>query len=71
MGQLSDVLQLRVTPELSARLRSEAARLGLRPADVARMALARAVTEGEAIGNRLELADGQQGAEDGKANESR
>jgi len=56
------IFNLRITEDMRDRLQATAARLGLRPADVARMALARAVTEGAAIGDRRELADGQQGA---------
>lgn len=54
MRKLTDLLQVRVTAEMTARLKSEAQRLGVRPSDVARMAIARAVTYGTAaeLGDR-------------------
>jgi len=65
MAQLTDLLQLRVTPTLTARLRSEAQRLGLRPADVARMALAQGLRDGVTIGNPSERQNTAHGAQRG------
>ena len=56
MRRLSDILQVRITPELTERVKSEAARLNIRPADVVRYALAAGLAAGLAIGDRQSTA---------------
>jgi len=58
MARMSDILQVRVTPELAARLKSEADRLGLRPADVVRVTLAKSLAPGLERSDRREPAEG-------------
>jgi hypothetical protein len=52
MERLSERFQLRVTPSLKRALWRKAARLRLRPSDVARMALAQAVSDVEEEAHR-------------------
>jgi hypothetical protein len=62
MAMLTEVILVRVTPGMRARIEAEAARLCVRSTDVTRMLLARGLAiDGAPIGNYAKLADGRQG----------
>ena len=69
MARLTEAVFLRVTPELRQRLEREAIRLGLRPVDVARMALAKGLADLEAGERRLLAGNGQREGSDADRHE--